>query len=853
MVSFDTFEQARPEQDSLERARIGQLVRARLMRASPEPVRLGRYQLGPVLGRGAMGTVYEAWDAQLRRIVAVKTLRRAVNIEVSIDEARALASLSHPNVVTVFDIGVDDGRPWMAMELVHGQTLDAWARTQPWRRRLEAVLELGRGLVAVHRRGLVHRDVKPTNAMVSTDGRVRLMDFGLARPREMESPAERAETTDAATGPAGTPGYLAPELLRGARASEHSDQFAFSRTAGRVLADAPRPVREVLRRGLAVEPSKRWPRLSDQCEALRRAAGLGTRGRRFVIAVGILVVAVAGGAGLHASSPPEARPCTRSVSGSLWVASAAIQPAVRTRLRELHTEREAIAEQVCERERRGRWDAASLRGADACLLHADVRREALRDAFASNEPGLQAAASLRALRPTGLAACVDGAQRVDVSARPEASALREVEDQLVRIERDILLQRLDRADAAMARAWARATSLGWSPLQRDLRARRSTLRFKQKRMSEAVEDAESVYYEASRRADWSSAAAAAARLSVVWATSLSDTSRAQAWLEHADAAASRSEQPGALWRGTRAEARAAQALVMADAATAITELTLAVETYEGFLGRRAPITNLALVLLSRAYRVADDLAESERAATQALMNLEQTYGATEPLLVFALNQVAAVAVRRNAFERARGLLRRSLAISELHPSVRTDRTLANLGVVEAELGNVEEAERLLRRGVDTLREAGAGRSESLARALVNLGAFYIAQGSADAAERVLEEALLIRQSYFPSNHPEIGRTWLVLAELAQTRALHDEAAVLAQRAVETLASAYGSEHSVVAQARLLLAENLLQAGEAARARAHFAQAEATFGTDRVPASQRVRFDLLRARLQASGD
>lgn len=189
--------------------------------------RLGRYVVLRALGSGGMGLVYEAHDTKLDRNVAIKLLRDERTDEADrvalLHEAKALARLSHPNVVAVFDRGFVDGRPYIVVERVEGENLSRWltSRRRPWREVLRRFLQAGRGLAAIHRAGLIHCDVKPSNMIVDVRGRVRIIDLGLASiGSEMEPGGNPVATT-------GTPGFLAPEQLRGDPVDELSDQFAF--------------------------------------------------------------------------------------------------------------------------------------------------------------------------------------------------------------------------------------------------------------------------------------------------------------------------------------------------------------------------------------------------------------------------------------------------------------------------------------------------------------------------------------------------------------------------------------------------------------------------------------------------
>lgn len=207
----------------------------------PSGSRLGRYVVLSLVGMGGLGVVYEAYDPELDRRIAVKLLRRVADEESAAvagrellqREARALARVSHRNVVAVHDVGVFEGRVFIAMEFVAGATLRAWLAAEPrgWRRVLEAFREAGQGLAAAHDAGLVHRDFKPDNVLVRTDGHVCVTDFGLARATrlgQVASTQDLVRTQTLTGGVTGTPGYMAPEVWAGGVADARSDQFAFA-------------------------------------------------------------------------------------------------------------------------------------------------------------------------------------------------------------------------------------------------------------------------------------------------------------------------------------------------------------------------------------------------------------------------------------------------------------------------------------------------------------------------------------------------------------------------------------------------------------------------------------------------
>lgn len=215
-----------------------------------QPAQIGRFSVLRLVGRGGMGAVYACYDDLLDRKVAVKVLRldavrdRDVAAARLVREGQTLARLSHPNVVTVHEVGQAADQVFVAMEFVRGDSLDVWAaKPRPWRETLAAFIQAGRGLEAAHRAGIIHRDFKPQNVIMSADGLVKVLDFGLARASGDEVRDEWLSTLVdgdmAASAPlmrpltrtgtlVGTPAYMSPEQHRGDRVTAASDQFSFS-------------------------------------------------------------------------------------------------------------------------------------------------------------------------------------------------------------------------------------------------------------------------------------------------------------------------------------------------------------------------------------------------------------------------------------------------------------------------------------------------------------------------------------------------------------------------------------------------------------------------------------------------
>jgi serine/threonine protein kinase len=310
----------------------------------PEPERaaalgkIGRFTVLRKLGQGGMGVVYVGLDERLGREVAIKLLRaRKGELDQArlVREAQVMARLSHPNVVRIYEIGDEDGAPFIVMELVDGITLKQWlkqaVRSQA---KILAIFDAaGRGLTAAHAKGLVHRDFKPDNVMIADDGRVLVMDFGLARSNAAtaESKEDLAERERVGHGPltnltvtghiVGTPAYMAPEQLGARRVDARTDQFAFCIALWEALygrrpfaednlmvraravmdgallvprgARVPRWLRRALERGLTVDPEQRWPSMPALLEALRlrpRRPRAATLALGLVSAVALVVV-----------------------------------------------------------------------------------------------------------------------------------------------------------------------------------------------------------------------------------------------------------------------------------------------------------------------------------------------------------------------------------------------------------------------------------------------------------------------------------------------------------------------------------------------------------------------------------
>ncbi|MRG94008.1 protein kinase domain-containing protein [Polyangium spumosum] len=267
----------------------------------------GRYVIESLLGAGGMGEVYRARDTRLGRRVALKVLRKDADLSEDawtressrmLREARAAAGLSHAGVVAIYDVGDLDGTAFIAMEIAEGEPLRALiGRDEPLPRKIQVLHDIARALAAAHQAGLVHRDVKPENIVVSAAGAVKVLDFGIARglDREVDPTGRTLEVETNESSFQGTPAYTSPEQITGEGYDARVDQFAFGVVAhelfegelpfradkgpagliASILADEPRPmtrapegIRALVQRALAKDPAARFPSMDAIADEL---------------------------------------------------------------------------------------------------------------------------------------------------------------------------------------------------------------------------------------------------------------------------------------------------------------------------------------------------------------------------------------------------------------------------------------------------------------------------------------------------------------------------------------------------------------------------------------------------------
>ncbi|WP_394840422.1 serine/threonine-protein kinase [Pendulispora rubella] len=293
--------------------------------------RVGRFVIRELLGSGGMGIVYLAYDPELHRQVAIKVLRNAAHQRI-VREAQAMARLSHPNVVAVYDVGKWEGQVFIAMEHVDGSTLREWLLSgeRAWAEVARVYLEAGRGLFAAHTARLVHRDFKPDNVLIDRQGRARVTDFGLVRALTTEdegvavghSIADSASTVSVTGTLFGTPGYIAPEVLAGHSADARADQYSFSVSLDEACRgrQVSARLRRAIERGLSPDPSERYPSLEGILDLLARESKppLARRARLGLAALAMAALASCAMVLVRARAHPPVCAEDPGLAASVW-------------------------------------------------------------------------------------------------------------------------------------------------------------------------------------------------------------------------------------------------------------------------------------------------------------------------------------------------------------------------------------------------------------------------------------------------------------------------------------------------------------------------------------------------------
>ncbi|MFY2560916.1 protein kinase domain-containing protein [Corallococcus terminator] len=737
--------------------------------------RVGRYIVLGLLGEGGMGRVHAAYDPELDRKVALKLLNLARLGEGSLTqarqrlerEARTMARLSHPHVAHLHDVGEFQGQLFLVMELVEGGTLRRWLSEKPRTRReiLARFIQAADGLAATHELGIIHRDFKPDNVLLTRDGQVRITDFGLANaaaqepPRDAEPPVSGAEPLTVTGAFLGTPAYAAPEQLRGASGDARSDQFAFcvalyealngqrpfaGATGEELLASmlrqevraekrgVPSWLKAVVRRGLHADPSRRFESMQVLRARLSREVGAWKRSAAVAVLAGGLVGLGFVVLGPSAAAPSEACQGSERHLAGIW--DAPVRES--THLAFLRTEDplaeasfQAVASSL-ERWTRD-WTHAHQSACEATRVFGEQSEAALglRMTCLDQRLGelsrlmvaLQGADARTVERGFRLGASLGGVGRC-ADVRTLQEAVSPPEDPTVRARVDAVRAELARANAELlAGHTSEALRIALPARERALATRHRPVEAEAHQLCALLQEDAGAFEDARASLAQGSLAAEAGRHLGVLARVL----KSQAWLH-------------------------------------------------GYgLGR----TPEAWPFLQRARAVAETLRDAELDTmldnVQAeLLEQEGRFSEAEPLLRASLETVTArgqtharaeLSGRLGLLARQQGRLleakrwqEEALRLHEEHfgPAHRdTGRALANLGGTLALLGELSRAEAVLLRALAILRKTLGEENLSVARTLSNLALVYFEWGHGTQAREAAEGSWAVARKSVAADSP----------------------------------------------------------------------------------------------------
>ena len=818
---------------------------------------LGRYRLVAKLGDGGMGVVFSAYDPKLARNVAIKVMRshgRASAQRRFIREAQAMARLSHPNVVQIYEIGEVGALTFIVMELVDGQTLSAWLRERP--RPLQRVLEVfdaaGRGLAAAHDAGLVHRDFKPDNVMLRGDGRVLVMDFGLAR---REGSAEPNTADVARLGPLaidltsagavlGTPAYMAPEQFLGQATDARTDQFSFcvalweavhrqrpfvggdydtlssSVITGRfheLTPESPAWLRRTLRRGLAVDPEQRWPTMTSLLAALRRGPRRRRRyGRIAAAVIGLATLAVGATLGLQTRARSVAvEACTSEGHGLDDEWNDGVRDELALAIGNLDDEAtraswqrlRATLDDYADEWARLREDSCTAADVDGALEpHArarvfeclDERRAAfstLVEAWRERErwdTQTLAAATQAAAGLPDLRSCTS-ATWLTAAIEPPSDPTRHllVRRQRLELERAKALALAGDHHQSLSRSeavLAAATELDWRPLMAAARLQIGEAQDDLGRYNESVDSVRAAYLDATEAGDDYLALRAATVLAPLLATELSDHEAGLYWAEI----------------GKRLIARG---------------------SLEGTLEEAQLLNGLGIVL-SHAGETEAALAAHER----ALAIHVEVLGPDHYALGTGHNNMGSTYMRKGDPEAALEHYRRAQTIwaENLGPA-NSEHGLAwnNVATVQLRLGQNEEALASYQKCRAAWAISLGDEHPWIAKSIAGVGKAHEQRGELDLALAAYEDSLAMWERLVGPDDAGVAHPLMGIARVHGLRGEHELARTALERIVQVREDGSASPIQI-AESQLLLAKTLDTLGERRRASKLASKAAAVF-------------------------
>jgi tetratricopeptide (TPR) repeat protein len=839
---------------------------------------VGRHVVLGELGAGGMGVVYAAYDPKLDRKIALKVLRPGTADprahERLLREAQALAKLSHPNVVAIHDVGTTGEQVWLAMELVQGQTLRAWLKSpRRWQEVVKVLRSAGEGLAAAHAAGMLHRDFKPDNVMLGDDGRVRVMDFGLARAQLVAPSTESEEsgTTPAvetlalkltkAGAIAGTPAYMAPEQFDSGELAATADQFAFCVTLWEALYGArpfrgrsplelianvlggrrqaptnrtvPSWLRRACERGLAMAPTQRWPSMAALLEALAKGR-TRARVRKGLVAAGVLAGLAGGVEGLQRWDVAQ-RTAACEASGSKI--ESAWNDERRTALhdalvgtgvsyaettadkvmpwldRQADEWREARSEVCLDANVRERWDANMLERSLWCLDERHMQLESLVDELTLADAEILQKAVTAAAELTPVAPCRDEAVLQALGLPPQAGreAVRAVRADVTRGGNLVRTGRYRKALEQAQETLVRAEALQWPPLTAAARYGLGRALDETGAHEQAEQVLEDAYFEASGGVEPEVLADSATRLVYV-VGELARHDDALRWRRHAEVALYAIRDEGQLRRAVLLGHLGGIHADMDDypRAKALYEEALAIG--EATLGADHPGLAAALSGLGGVHRQTGDYAQAKVLLERAIATLGTALGTEHPNVAMAFNNLAIVHKATGAYEQAIALNEQALVILEnaLGP-VHPDvaAVLINLGTSYETVDVYDEKIASFERALAIEEHVHGPHHPTVALILGNLVSAYNVTGAYDEAIALGERALVASQKALGPEHTNVGAVLTNLGTAHWSKGQYEQAKSMQERALVIFEKALGQDHPTVAMALINLANTHL--------------------------------------------
>lgn len=771
---------------------------------------IGRYTVLHPLGSGGMGTVFAAYDDRLDRRIAIKVLHHAGAEagEQLLAEARALARVRHPNVVTVHDVGEDDDRVYIAMEYVEGGDLRRWLGTKPdWREALDVLVQAGRGLAAAHEAGVLHRDFKPENAILTPDGKVHVVDFGLALaplPGSAREP-QSGEHLPTHTGEfAGTPGYMPLEQLERGPVDERSDQFAFcvtlfeavygqrpfkGRDVDTLIAavergvesppenpDAPRWLAGIILRGLASDPDARWPSMQALLETLERRRHPVRH--RWLLGLAFL----AGGGLVAASTMVDSERC----SGASETIDADFSNDTRARVakaftsaapaygadtwRRIDTQLEDYAERwsasytyFCEATHvRGELSVERLDERMQCLQRRWRQVSALMGAFENADAATVERASTAVESLQGPMTCQGETDDTQTVPPDKADAVQELELDLQDAIAVLSLGKYDEGAALAESVRDRAAALQWAPTAARASFQLAQGRARLGRLDDAIADYREAYFSAHALGMDALMAHAAGGLAFSLGGDRHEKAPALVWSELEAASLRRlDDAPTDDWHAHH-NRRASIYHGAGELDDALEQMSTALEyNAEGTPLARATTLNNYAIFLYEAGRVEDAL----EAATEAF-ELHREHNGPDHPMTLGTQQIVVTAlhgVRRTeqALEQATDLLAR---VERGSGPDKVGNVLNNRGNMYETLGRREEAIADFDRALELYRSIEED-SVDVAVALTGKALALKHDGRLDEALPLQRRSAEIFEAKLPKGHYRVG---VALSNLGST-------------------------------------------------------------------------------------